>query len=878
MSVSRGRQLRLPTERERMEADAPGRLLVRDTQQPQQRYESEVPVATEDESTLKGSPGTGRPLQDTGPQVSNIYVGRRRETDGAQSTQSDDSLPPSSPINVSFTDDEETGATCGRMPDTPKSFDSAPFWEAVGSAPRVHAGPAAVLFDDHESLAYEDGEVEEPGHSAWGPPSNQEQNCQASDMRGTTDGERREYVLGEHSATSYVPHSVPTASKRQWTGSPVSEELNRSSRRPRRDASDVHQKAFRLPPIQEMMNPWGGMGNVGGLSFRFKHPVAVSTPQRVVSAQSTVSSSSGYANMSGQPPTPFNFSSSPQEGGRTPRHGREQVYRSGPRSDLSNVAYAPLSSRMESQDASGLLDPVDRRERADRNLHDILTDPEPAKSYSSKIRSGHETARWPGGYAPSLMGSRRGDDENGRRPAVDGLGELGERDASEGAGSFFSAIPNTKAWAHKTRIWGQSGGEPVRVDDEGMNVVADEDDRREYLNGGHEEHSRASDQVRARTEAYVRRGYGASEHDWRVEDEPEGGPDGWNTGYEDYGAVPSAMAADEETEDTPVLLDTPMDSKWLTHFDDPETIVGGQSGEWTRVIWKDRKPIVLFTVFNYKYTKDGAVNRHIESSVTGLTTHLTGESKIYVIPPDLDWRYTIKPRDLPFVWAIRGLTEAGAKTMTGLRAVSTKAVSIITYPRVLGNPRWVCGLVGFMRPDIDTIRAAVLHVLRSEHMVRRLEELTRSSRQLEGIPQDRRVEYVISSLRIKIAAAEDEEFVANVYVFPPTDDLGRWREWAAEMRSCRFNIFLNGTGTARKIFWCAGCRGVDHEAGECPFPKMAGWKGPAAGERSHTRGLIGKTRRGGMSGGREDLYQGAEQNTVARMDASGLWTWRRQLG
>ncbi|KAI0720230.1 hypothetical protein C8T65DRAFT_692851 [Cerioporus squamosus] len=803
-----------------------------------QRYDSEVPVATDDDTTLKGTP----------------EMGERRQASGPQRERSD-SLPPSSPISVPFTDNEEAGEGGGEEPATPKSFDSAPYWEALGSIPRVHAGPAAMQFDDHESVEYEDGEVEDYANDARGPPSNQEQNRTRTDVRGTTDAERREYVLGEPPVTRSASDALPTASKRPWTGSPVSEELNRSSRRPKHDASDVHQNSFRLPPIQEMLNPWGRMGGGDGHSFSLQRPVTVSTPQRAVSVQNMVPTPSNYANMSGQPPTPFSFSSSSHEDDDTFQRGRVHTRRSLSRTNSSGAGLTSRSHHNPSPDGLSLLDGVDRRGRANQNLHDVLSDPEPETLLSSRNSPRHETNRWPGGYAPAVRGALRGDDDFGRRPTIEGLGRLDDGEAREGMGSFFSAIPNTKAWAHKTRNWRQADpfSGSLRDEDERMNI--------EEESAPHEHASvNPEDQGQEGGRSYNRRGA----------TEPGGAPEEWSATYEDYGAVPSAMAADEEGEDTPVLPDAPLDSRWSTHFDDPETIVGGQSGEWTRVLWKDKKPIVLFTVFNYKFTKDGAINRHIEASVTTLTTYLTGEKRFYVVPPDPDWSYAIKPRDLPFVWVIRGLTEAGAKTMTSLRTISTRAVSIITYPRVLGNPRWVCGLVGFMRPDADTIRAAVLHVLRADSMLQWLEDLTRTSRQLEGIPQDRRVNFIVDSVRIKIAAAEDEEFVANVYIFPPTDDMGRWREWAAALRASRFNIFLNGAGTARKIFWCAGCRGVDHEAGECPFPKMAGWKGPRAGERSHTRELIGKAKRGGVNGGRGDSLHGAGAHTFGGGRGRGM--------
>ncbi len=646
-------------------------------------------------------------------------------------------------------------------------------------------------------------------------------------------------------------------------GSPLSEERDRSSRRPKREPSGVHQNAFKLPPIQELANPWGGTDSEGRYSFIFNQPVATtSTPRRSVSTHNTHTTLSYAANMSGHPPTPHSVGSSFRDDGEaTGRHGRSASRQEQLREH--SVAFGegrPLTtSREGSPDALGLLEATDRPFRKACTLREVLADTTPAPSARLNEEERRGDVRWPGGYAPSVRGPRREHEDVGEGQRSERRGRTDAWQNADREESYFQAIPNTKAWDFASRRGERLGSEALRDEDERM--MTEDGEAYSQHREDWEEGSRSNTHASMRGEALYDDMHEANEYEEGYSGRTSRGPPDWNAGPE-YGAVPTAMAADDEAEDTPVLLDVPTDSKWATHFDDPETIVNGQSGEWTRVIWRDSKPIVLFTVFNYRYTKDGAINRHIESAVTSLTTFLTGETKIYVVPPEPETGYAIKPRDLPFVWVIRGLSERGARTMTRLRAISTKAVSIMTFPRVLGNPRWVCGLIGFMRRDVETIRAAVLHVLRSEHMMKRLEDLTSSSRQLDGMPQNRRVEYVIASLKITLATAEEDDFVANVYLFPPTDDMGRWREWAAEMRASRYNIFLNGSGIAKKVFWCAGCRGVDHENGECPFPAMKGWKGPMAGDRSHMRESFGKARRGGPGGGRGLHPSGGEPRPI----------------
>ncbi len=129
--------------------------------------------------------------------------------------------------------------------------------------------------------------------------------------------------------------------------------------------------------------------------------------------------------------------------------------------------------------------------------------------------------------------------------------------------------------------------------------------------------------------------------------------------------------------------------------------------------------------------------------------------------------------------------------MTNLRGASMNGLAFLTYPRIVGNPSWVCGLVGFLRPDVKTILAAVLKVLREDEMIQWLASMAKANGRLKNIPESRRVAYIISSLKIRMSKTERGEDVANVFMIPPTDDMNEWREWAAYMRSARFNVFLN---------------------------------------------------------------------------------------
>ncbi len=785
-----------------------------------------------------------------------------------------------------YSSDEESVRTETKS-ERQQSFDSGPLWATLSPILRTSGSPAIAQFDEHESAVYEEGEVQERDET---PPSNQnasrsaQETCEEETMR-------LQDVVGEHARTDLTAEPMSTACKRSWMGSPPTEEVLRPARRHKHEHHTVQKKALRLPSIDEMVaNPWGGLGNADRDSFRFGMPVSSSTPKPGVEAQYSTPTQYEFArhtNQSGQPPTPFSFGTLSSETGNAHHakgHKNAGYDRTGTALGFEDAGYATDRSVGADEDMGGLLEERQRRASATRrNLRDVLTDPEPGLEMRQRDEPPHRDpfwrarrgeARFSGGYVSGRGDAEVLDGHGARSLAVDDLEKPTDEDRRSRADSYFSAIPNTKAWdyratRHASRMRRDERGQERMQDDEGPNDLdapdyfgcdgRTMDDTREHERDDNVSRMRSASMASARDydqESYRGRDVPKArqntqawdEGSWRAPD-VEGEHYGWYGPSEDYGATPTAMEGDEEGDDKPVLLDDPRDSKWAVHFDDPETLLCGQSGDWTRVLWRDPEPSVMFTVFNYRYTKDGPTNRHIEASVTALTELITGESGFHVVPPDPEWKTSIKVRDLPFVWVIRGLSAEGATAMTRLRVISTRAVSIITYPRYISNPRWVCGLVGFLRPDVDAIKAAVLQVLRTDDMLRRLEYLTSTNKQLEGIPKDRRVDYIIGTLRIKISVANDGEHIANVYIFPPTNDLGQWREWAGVMRSSRYNVFLNGTGMARKVFWCAGCRGVDHEAEECPLPTMRGWKGPDAGERSHTlniipRGQAGKPVRG----------------------------------
>ncbi|TFK79332.1 hypothetical protein K466DRAFT_606223 [Polyporus arcularius HHB13444] len=721
------------------------------------------------------------------------------------------------------------------------STDSAPLWAALGDLPRP--APTLALFDEHESSSFEDGEFDEVEDQ--GPPPNQ-----AANYVGNSEDAHDRYMSLDEITSKHRPSlpfhdHEPTARKRSWTGSAASDEERRAARR-QRVTGQVLPQQNALPPIRELMrNPWRGTSEAREVSYAFPSPVSRPATSRLLYKRNeSPFYHDEHANVSGHAPTlrGSSIDSTPEASATGEPANRASV--------VSRASSRQESVAMEMDEEEGelkrssLLQPPGTRRRVQeaahsksggsnaRSLRELLSDPD---ALSGTEREQERRERWRGGYRPLERGTVGTRTERWR----DELEELRrvERDEDEDMDrrSHFSALPNTKAWEHSH---GKGGVQETYVNAGNARTPGRRTSFQDPAGHGHET-SRSEDGGRySHISQAGRSRYSMIEEDEDVRtrgDAKENGQDleWWQENR--TSRMPSALAKEDEVEDVPAVVTSPHSDRWTIHQSNPEEHFTGLSKEWMRAVWKDEKPIVLFTVFNYRFTKNQEVNRHIDTNVTAITTYLTGEKDFHVVPPDPEWRHDIRARDLPYLWVIRGLSEAAAWEMIKLHVISDRGVSIITHPKSLENPRFVCGLAGFLRPDVKATKEAVLDILGSKGMLMKLAAMVRSNERLGHLSIERRVEKIVESLDIRFMATKEDGDVANVYILPPSDDMDEWREWADVMRGCRFNVFINGTGTARKAFYCGGCRGVDHEDQECPIPLMKGWKGPQAGDRWHSK-------------------------------------------
>ncbi|TFK80513.1 hypothetical protein K466DRAFT_569600 [Polyporus arcularius HHB13444] len=637
---------------------------------------SDVPVATDDE-------GTVREPQETAERG---YVG--------QQSPIDDSLPPSSPIE-SWTDDEGVGAqgqTADNREGSTTSYDTKAMWASAGPVPELY------LFDGHEAAPREEGEVEDEEPHAAGEDRTSDEMDEAS---RAIQNKVNEYLC-KHPTGPGLEGCMTTPRKRSWNGTVASEELSRFTRRPRRERDGGGSEGVRLPSIHELVrNPWRGYGTERVSSTSLAASVHAPEPGHGPHTPLSKFVYQSEANVSGRPPTPYTVGTvasdvrpgarraEPEEGA-----GRHVSVKTAP-------ALRPEAMDMDLDEDDGgaiLRSPSLRRARMERDRRELEEIEERRQALRTAIRNAEQTSqRCPTAasqgrrseeYVPDT--GSRGYNKRQTTPndAMIDNRALEDTRTDKGLGSYggdeeaaptparrdaWSAIPNTKAWRYREEMrlrelqgWdGAREREPL-AEREASQAMSS---RTRYSRAPtenfwreNESPERPADDGRWDAEmgqkdaAMLREGAAGDDReqddiDYRHASHHETTMGDW-MGAGVGGAVPTVVARDEGVLDIPTTVDNPHDEKWAVHFEDPETLLRGLSEDFIRIVWWGDKPTVIFTVYNYKYTENDAIHRHIETSVTSMTTFLTGETDFKVIPPDPERKHKLQSRDLPFIWAI----------------------------------------------------------------------------------------------------------------------------------------------------------------------------------------------------------------------------------
>ncbi len=473
-----------------------------------------------------------------------------------------------------------------------------------------------------------------------------------------------------------------------------------------------------------------------------------------------------------------------------------------------------------------------------------------------------------------ILGGRLADDVAARRNS----GYSGPRSSYRAPSEFFP-LPNTRAadyMADRRADWRDSGDasstRPRHASQRSQHGF--ESYRSDFLMGpGVRDPANPAEQLgEASFGSRTGRAASTGEHDERISVDNDNDWDeeellAWNHG-EDGEILPSALRQDAPRDDaTPTPI--PDEGFPTIHHDDPETALRGMALDWLREVWGDEPNAdVLVQPYNYRYSEDDALNRQVADALRWAFEQITGEVDFDVVPPELEDSNYRRQRNLPSIWAIRGLTPRGTAAAIARGTWSFDTISFMTAPRATPMQSWLFTLEGYLRGDAQKIQAAVMRVLMEDSMRAWIVDMISANPSFAGWPLGRAFDEVIGSLRVEVIQLGNGNYVANVHIRSPTRDIREWRRWVADLRSRRYRSFAIGTGRVRQIIQCSGCTSVAHPAHLCPFPRLRGWNGPAPGE-----GVFGeRSGRAGRSGTMLSRATGGDDDgRPPRRDVRGNW-------
>ncbi len=382
------------------------------------------------------------------------------------------------------------------------------------------------------------------------------------------------------------------------------------------------------------------------------------------------------------------------------------------------------------------------------------------------------------------------------------------------------------------------------------------DNPREY------EWSNAADDLGEARDIHMRHG----EYDDEDEDEGDQTTSIAREWHLEEGELMPAALNTEYVEDEEVPTDAPEGGFPTVHRDDPEMALRGMARDWTREIWSDAPgTVVLVEVFNYQYSEDDTFNRRVEDAIRRHVERITGDEDFDVVPPEPEDGARTRQRELPTLWAVRGLSQRGAARALARSAWSFPSLSFLTFPRAVTIPSWLFMVEGFLRGDDQKIRVAILRVLQEDDMRTWMERMVGSNVEFAGLSLDQAVQEVLNTLTIETLQLGNGNYVSNVTMRSPTRDVREWRRWVAHLRSRRYRSFSIGTGRVRQVIPCSGCRSVSHPSHLCPFPRTRGWNGPEPGQ-----GVFGDRRnRRDNTRAQEPLQRGHSMSQNARRGSGG---------
>ncbi|TFK83411.1 hypothetical protein K466DRAFT_602886 [Polyporus arcularius HHB13444] len=292
---------------------------------------------------------------------------------------------------------------------------------------------------------------------------------------------------------------------------------------------------------------------------------------------------------------------------------------------------------------------------------------------------------------------------------------------------------------------------------------------------------------------------------------------------------PSWIAAQDDEQ--PTYTPRPPGGWPEMHRSDPEEPFGGTLGGMPlhrvqEVYEGPRATTLLAQVFNIGETPSARVARLVTDDMAAGILHRTGEMPCIVAPEASD-------RGRSNVWIIYGLSERAAAQLLAMEVVSMPAVSFRVFNRDLHMPQLLLTLgplTGGTQESLERmIRWNLVGPLRQT-----IATLVERNPSFAHLTTDEAIQSLIETLRIRILTLNNGNRVLNVFMRSPTRSIELWREWVARLRTHEWRDRNHSTVHARRIALCACCHSADHPTHLCPFPHLPGWNGPMAGSGTHS--------------------------------------------
>ncbi len=161
----------------------------------------------------------------------------------------------------------------------------------------------------------------------------------------------------------------------------------------------------------------------------------------------------------------------------------------------------------------------------------------------------------------------------------------------------------------------------------------------------------------------------------------------------------------------------------------------------------------------------------------------------------------------------------------------SKNISLIIHPRSVVITGFVFTLEGYLTNDVEAVWKAVVDTLKENKSGEMIADMVKTNKGgSAGRTVSETVRSTIELVWVDVLTLETSgNFAANVYLDPSTREAKRWKSFVDKLLMRTFSTYKNGVGVVQSpAFRCAGCKGGDHPAHLCSFPRMKGWKGQPA--------------------------------------------------